>query len=118
MISRICRWVAWPLLVAIIFVTLSPIGLRPASPAPPDVERFVAYAALAGVFCLGYPKHRGPALLFLLVLAGALEALQHLIPTRHGRISDAAVKMMGAAAGVFLAERLVAWYPRLFGRDV
>ena len=118
MISRVCRWIAWPLLAAIIFVTLSPIGLRPVTPAPANLERFVAYAALAGVFCLGYPKDRLLALLSLVAFAGVLEALQHLVPTRHGRISDAAVKMMGAAAGVFLAERLATWHPRLFGRDV
>ena len=96
MISRVCRWLAWPLLVAIIYVTVSPIGLRPVTPAPADLERFVAYAALGDVFCLGYPKHRLLALVSLVALAGALEALQHLVPTRHGRISDAAVKALEA----------------------
>jgi hypothetical protein len=40
------------------------------------------------------------------------------VPTRHGRISDAAVKALGAATGILVAQRLAAWYPRLFGRDV
>jgi len=118
MISRVCRWLAWPLLVAIIFVTVSPIGLRPVTPAPADLERFVAYAALGGVFCLGYPKHRLLALVSLVALAGALEALQHLVPTRHGRISDAAVKALGAATGILVAQRLATFCPSLFGRDV
>ena len=52
------------------FVTLSPIGWRPVTPAPVNLERFAAYAVLGGVFCLGYPKHRLPALLFLFALAG------------------------------------------------
>ena len=118
MIGRLCRWAAWPLLAAVVFVTPSPIGLRPVTPAPANLERFAAYAVLGGVFYLGYPKHRLPALLLLVALAGALEALQHLVPTRHGRISDAAVKVLGAAAGVFVAERLAAWFPSLFGQDI
>jgi len=117
MISRTCRWIAWPLLLAIVFATLSPVGLRP-SLAPANIERLVAYVASAGVFGLGYPKHRIKALLLLVAFAGILEAGQHLTSTRHGRISDAAVKMIGAAAGVFLAERLATRYPRLFGPDV
>jgi VanZ family protein len=117
-ISSICRWIAWPLLAVVIFVTLSPIGLRPVTAAPADLERFAAFAALGGMFCFGYPRHRFIALLSLVALAGALEALQHLVPTRHGRISDAAVKALGVATGVFVAERLASWCPSLFGQDV
>ena len=118
MIGRLCRWAAWLLLAVVVFVTLSPIGWRPVTPAPVNLERFAAYAVLGGVFCLAYPKHRLPALLLLFALAGVLEALQHLVPTRHGRIADAVVKASGAAAGVFVAERLAAWFPNLFGQDI
>ena len=113
MISRVCRWLAWPLLAAVVFVTLAPIGLRPVTGAPANFERFAAYAVLSGVFCLGYPKHRISVLLSLVALAGALEALRHFVPTRHGRIADAAVKVLGAATGVF-----VTWCPNLFRRNV
>lgn len=114
MINRLCRWDAWPLLAAIIFVTLSSIGWRPVTGRPATLERITAFTALGAVFSIGYPKHRVPVLLFLLVTAGALEALQNLIPSRHGRLPDAAVKALGAAIGVFVAGRLATWRPHLF----
>jgi VanZ family protein len=118
MISVVCRWIAWTLLAAIVFATLSPIGLRPVSGAPANLERFAAFAALGGVFCLGYPKHRSRALLLLVAFAGAVEALQHMVPGRHGRIADASVKALGAATGVFLTGRLVTWLSDLFRRQL
>ena len=92
MTGIVCRWAAWLLLAALAFVTLSPIGLRPETAAPASLERFAAFAALGGTFCLGYPKHRVSVLLFMVAVAGVLEALQHLVPGRHGRIADGAVK--------------------------
>ena len=82
------RCIAWLLLLALVLVTLSPIEWRPTSGTPAHFERFAAFAALGGVFCLGYPKHRFRVLLFVIVVAGALEALQDLVPGRHGRIAD------------------------------
>jgi len=114
MINIVCRWAAWLLLAAIVFVTLSPIGLRPETAAPASLERFAAFAALGGTFCLGYPKHRVPVLMFAVAVAGVLEALQHLVPGRHGRFADAAVKELGVAAGGFVAGQLVTWFPNRF----
>src|SRR6266550_2316018 len=90
------------------------IGWRPVTGGPAGLERLAAFAALGGMFSLGYPKHRVLLLLFLVAIAGALEALQNLMPTRHGRIPDAAVKALGAAMGVFVAGRLATWCPNLF----
>ena len=118
MITVVSRWAAWPLLAAVVFVTLSPISFRPVTGGPVDIERFIAFAVLGAVFCLAYPKHRVLVLVFLVAVAGALEVLQHLIPTRHGRLSDAAVKVLGAATGVILAGKLAAWCPNLFRRDL
>ena len=114
MISIVCRWAAWLLLTAIVFVTLSPIGLRPETAAPASLERFAAFAALGGTFCLGYPKHRVPVLLLMIAAAGVLEALQHLVPGRHGRIADAAVKELGVLTGALVAGQLVTWFPKRF----
>jgi hypothetical protein len=41
-------------------VTLSPIGWRPVTGGPANLERIVAFAALGAVFSIGYPKHRVP----------------------------------------------------------
>jgi len=117
-IRVICRWVAWPLLAAIVFVTLSPIGWRPVTVAPADFERFAAFAVLGGIFCFAYPKHGLLILLLLVATAGGLEALQHLAPTRHGRIHDAAVKALGVTVGILLVGRLPMWRLGLFRRDV
>lgn len=118
MISTLCRWIAWPLLAAVVFVTLSPIAWRPVTGAPAEIERFVAFAVLGAVFCAGYPKRRIVVLMLLVVIAGSLEALQQLVPTRHGLIYDAVLKALGAATGAFVAGRLVTWCPDLFRRDV
>jgi len=52
------RCVAWLLLAAIAYSTLSPIELRPVTGFSADLERFVAFAAVGAAFCLGYPKRR------------------------------------------------------------
>ena len=56
------------------------------------MERFLAYAALGGAFCLGYPKHRVNIILLVIAITGLLEVGQHLVPGRHGRIHDAVLK--------------------------
>jgi VanZ family protein len=117
MISTLCRWIAWPILAAVFFVTLSPVAWRPVTGAPAEIERFAAFAVLGAVFCAGYPKHRIIVLILLVAVAGSLEALQQLVPTRHGRISDACLKALGAITGVFVATRLAMWCPDRFRRN-
>jgi hypothetical protein len=46
---------AWCALGFIIFVTLSPIGLRPGTGSA-GLERFVAYYLLGSVFVAAYPR--------------------------------------------------------------
>ena len=118
MIGTLCRWIAWPLLAVVVVVTLSPIAWRPMTEAPAEIERFAAFAVLGAVFCAGYPKHRIVVLMSLVAIAGSLEALQQLIPSRHARIYDAIVKVVGASMGVFVAGRLTMRCPDLFRRDV
>ena len=96
-----CRGAAWLLLAAILVVTLSPIGWRPVTGAPADLERLVAFGVLGIAFSLGYPKHRALILLLLVCVAGSSEALQSLVPTRDARMADAAVKALGGVMGVF-----------------
>ena len=118
MIRILCRWIAWPLLAAVVFVTLSPVAWRPVTAAPAEIERFAAFAVLGAVYCAGYPKHRIVVLVLMVAIAGSLEALQQLVPTRHGRISDACFKAAGAGTGVFVAGLLQTWCPKRFRRDV
>lgn len=100
------RWVAWLLVAVVAFSTLAPIGLRPMTMAPANLERFVAFAVIGAVFCLGYPKHRFVVLVLLFGIVGLLEVAQTLVPSRHGRVPDGMVKASGAVLGVAFAAFL------------
>jgi VanZ family protein len=100
------RIAAWLLLLVLIFVTLSPIQLRPVTPLPVQVERSLALAVIGFVVALAYPRHIFVVALIVLGSTVALEALQALIPGRHGRVLDLAVKSVGGAVGVFLGWAL------------
>lgn len=102
---RACaRLSGWCLAAFIVYSTLSPIGLRPESGAPPDIERFGAFFVLSLAFALGYPRSRQRVALALMLAAVLLELAQGLSPSRHGRPADAAFKVLGAGSGA-----LVAW---------
>ena len=98
--STALRVLAWLLLAGLIFVTLSPINLRPISPLPTQLERAIALAVVGFVFALAYPRHLW---LVVLLVAGStvlLELLQLVQPSRHGRVVDLLVKLVGAGFGL------------------
>ncbi|MFK5599791.1 hypothetical protein ACFZ8E_22725 [Methylobacterium sp. HMF5984] len=97
------RILSWLLLAGVVFATLAPIGLRPISDAPVSVERFGSYAVVSFLFALGYPNRRWQIVGGLIALAGAMEAMQNLELTRHGRFGDFAVKAIGCWFGVMVA---------------
>lgn len=100
------RSLAWLLLAAIIFVTISPIGLRPHTMTSVNADRALAYAVTGFVFALGYPKQWKLVALLLIFGALAIEFLQYLSPTRHARLYDAVIKAACAMIGI-LAGRAV-----------
>ena len=82
------RVLAWLLLAGLIFVTLSPINLRPVSPLPTQVERALAVMVVGFAFALAYPRR---VLFVAAVVLGAtvlLEVLQLVTPSRHGGLPD------------------------------
>jgi hypothetical protein len=94
------RIAAWLLLAGLIFVTLSPINLRPISPLPTQFERAIALAVVGIGFALAYPRR---LILVAVIVLGAtvlLEVLQLMSPSRHGRFIDVAVKLVGASTGI------------------
>ena len=97
------RWAAWLLVLAIAVFTLAPIGLRPISGAPANLERFAAFTVIGVCFGLGYPKHQLAILLMVIGIVGMLEVAQHLVPSRHGRLPDSIVKAAGALVGLAAA---------------
>ncbi len=103
MTTKVSRWAAWLLVLAIALFTLVPIGLRPVSGAPVNLERFAAFALIGVCFGLGYPRHRFAILLVVIGIVGALELAQQLVPSRHGRLPDGILKAAGALLGLAAA---------------
>lgn len=99
MSRKIFAAIAWAVLASIVFVTLSPIGWRPHFEAV-RIERAGAFAVVGLLFGLAYPRRLWLVLSVMVGAALLLEALQHLTPDRHGRLSDAVVKIVGAFVGI------------------
>ncbi|MBD8065224.1 VanZ family protein [Devosia sp. PTR5] len=116
MTERTLRILAWLTILALAFATLSPIGLRPRSPMPVDLERSAAYLVVGFLFALGYPRQIWAAVVIVLVAVFGLEGLQHIRPDRHGEWHDAVVKAAGAMVGLgvgwLVAQALVRLVPR------
>lgn len=113
MFQRCLAILAWISLSLIIFVTLSPIGLRPALSQDPLSERIVAYAFLGLFFGLAYPRRLWVTLGFVIGAAVILEALQSFTPDRHGHLQDLAEKVSGGWLGVTVGNVFGKRLPRL-----
>lgn len=94
------RVVAWLLLAGLIFVTLSPINLRPISPLPTQLERAIAVMLVGFVFALAYPRRFVLVTAIVLGATALLEVLQLVTPSRHGGWADVAVKLLGGSIGL------------------
>jgi hypothetical protein len=94
---------AWTAFAVIVFVTISPLEMRPVVTADPNIERFVAFALVGLLFGLAYPRRLVVDASFVMIAAGLLEAFQLMIRDRHGHIADAFVKAAGGAFGVATA---------------
>jgi hypothetical protein len=108
-IQTYVRTAAWVSIFGLFIVTDGPIGLRPISHLPIDIERFLALVVVGGLFAAGYPKRIPEVLILLLVAAGLFEFMQFAGLGRHGRLADFSVKAIGACCGVAagaLAEKL------------
>ncbi len=99
----VAQAIAWVLLVFILFVTIAPIRLRPRTITHVNLDRSLAFAAMAFFFVLGYSHSPMPVAISCIVGAGLSELLQLLSPSRHARLPDAMAKSIGAAVGAFAA---------------
>jgi VanZ family protein len=105
MVNKFVGIVAWATVAFIVYATLVPLALRPTFGwITPNCERFAAYAVGSALLTLAYPRHWIRVGLFAVVLAGALEWLQLVIPDRDARLADALVKMAGALVGIAIAH--------------
>lgn len=94
---------AWAAFAAIVFVTVSPIEMRPGDIFSVDLDRALAFGLLSSMFMIAYPRHALLVGSFVVLSAGAIELLQALSPTRHARLDDATIKGAGALGGMLLA---------------
>lgn len=102
------RILAWLALLGLVFVTLSPIEWRPVSPLPTQLERALALAVIGLCFAIAYPRHILLVATLVLGVTVLLELLQLAAPSRHGRLVDVAVKLIGGGVGLaigWFAER-------------
>lgn len=95
-----CRILAWFCLAAIAVVTVGPLNWRPESGVSPQIERFAAFALVGFLFAAAYSRHIFIAAAIVIAAAIAFELLQLIEPSRHGRIFDAAVKIVGSMTGL------------------
>ena len=108
LVDRLLPLVAWAALAYVAFVTLSPIEARPVI-ARQGFEHLAAFGVIAVLFCLAYPRHALLVTALLLGFVVLLEALQLLVPGRHGRIADALQKWIGVAGGAAAAYLVNRW---------
>jgi VanZ like protein len=96
---RLSVVVAWLALAFIVFVTLSPVELRP-SIGNSHLEHFGAFALVGLAFAFAYPNRILTIVAIVVGAALGLEALQLLTPDRHARATDALVKALGGISGI------------------
>lgn len=107
--TRILRILAWLLLLGLAIVTVAPIQFRPITPLPVQLERSSALAVVGFVFALAYPSRIWFVAILLLASTSLFEALQLVEPSRHGRVLDLLVKLVGAAVGLACGWLLARW---------
>jgi VanZ family protein len=107
MLHRLLATAAWTAFALLVFVTISPLSMRPVVTADPNIERFAAFALVGLLFGLAYPRRLSVDASLVVIAAGVLEMLQLMIPDRHGHIADALVKAAGGAFGVAAAALIV-----------
>ena len=103
--ARLWQAAGWLLLVAAVFLTVSPSRLRPVTGVEHHIEHALAFAVLGFAFGMGYSKRQ---LLFfrLSALIVLLELSQVLLPDRHARLSDLLVNEAGMSIGLLAAAAI------------
>lgn len=107
--SVLLRLLAWLLLFGLVVVTVGPLSLRPVTPLPTQLERALALLLIGFVFALAYPRHIVLVAALVLGTTIVLELVQVFEPSRHGRIVDVSVKLIGGGIGLTLGTLLDRW---------
>jgi len=86
--------------MAIIVLSVVPAADRPITGTGQWTEHFTAFALVAGVFAIGYNFSLARLLTYSFLFCGGIELLQVPLPTRHARVSDFVVDVVGSCFGI------------------
>lgn len=98
--TKVIRFAAWALLVAIAIMTVGPISLRPETSFPVNFERTAAWICIGTMFSFAYPARAALIAIALVGAAGVLELAQIEALGRHGHVLDFLFKACGVLLGV------------------
>jgi uncharacterized membrane protein len=110
---RIARTLAWFGVAAIFILSVVLADERPVTGTGQAFEHFTAFGLVAGMFAIGYRFALIRLLLMALLFCGGIELLQVPLPTRHARVSDFAVDLLGS----YFAIGLVAFCYKFISRS-
>lgn len=97
----------------IVYLSVVPAEDRPVTGAGQIFEHFTAFAMVATAFAIGYRNSLIRLFLLALFFCGGIELLQVPLPTRHARISDFLIDLIGscfAIAIVVAVEKRIGIY--------
>jgi hypothetical protein len=108
-IRGIARALAWFGIAAIVVLSVVPADERPVTGIGQVLEHLTAFGLVAGMFAIGYRFTFTRLLLMALLFCGGIELLQVPLPTRHARVSDFAIDLLGSSFAIglvaFVASR-------------
>jgi VanZ family protein len=102
MTFRFVRAVAWLYAGVLVYVTLGPASVRPATLMPSYLEHLAAFGLSGLLFSIGYRTRAVLVSLGGIGFAALLEAPQIWVPGRHARWIDLAMDALGFCIGVGL----------------
>jgi hypothetical protein len=92
----IARALAWFGIATIVVLSVVPADERPVTGTGQCFEHLTAFGLVAGMFAIGYRFTLTRLLLMALLFCGGIELLQVPLPTRHARVSDFAIDLLGS----------------------
>jgi len=104
------RTAAWLLVAALVLLSLVPPVMRPASPAPNELEHFVGFALAGALQYLSYLGRLFPWLLIAVLFATAIELIQIPMTDRHARFTDFLIDALAGCTGVLIGFLLAHRY--------
>ncbi|MCX7250034.1 MAG: VanZ family protein [Burkholderiales bacterium] len=105
-LQRWARWIFWLLVLIVIALTLSPAAYLPKQAFTfwDKAEHALAFATLALLGALAYPRRIGVLAVSLLAFGGAIELAQAATGWRSGDWADWLADAVGLVAGLPLAS--------------